>query len=119
MVLQFINEQMQDLNVPYRFWEWAGDVPETYFVGEFVETGGNTEDGMIEGEFTLSGFTRGTYADLDALRDKIYLRFRNGERTIRNGKGVVVTYSHAMTVPTDLEDVKRMDVYLSTFEWSE
>lgn len=119
MVLEFIKEQMDDLNVPYRFWEWTGEPPETYFVGEFTETGGNSEDGAIEGEITLSGFTRGTYADLDALRDKIYLRFRNGERTVKNGKGVVVTYSHAMTVPSDLEGVKRMNIYLSTFEWSD
>lgn len=119
MVLEFLKEQMDDLNVPYRFWEWAGEIPQTYFVGEYTETGGNSEDGEIEGEITLSGFTRGTYADLDELRDKIYKRFRNGERIYRNGKGAVVTYSHAMTVPSDLEDVKRLEIYLSTYEWSE
>lgn len=119
MVLEFIKEQMADLNIPYHFWEWSGDVPQTYFVGEFTEASSYSEDGLIEGELTLSGFTRGTYADLDAMRDKIYTRFRNGERLYRNGKGVVVEYSHAMTVPTDLEGVKRIDIYLSTFEWSE
>lgn len=119
MVLEFVKEQMDELEVPYRFWEWAGDVPETYFVGDYTETGGDSEDGLIEGEVTLSGFTRGTYADLDALRDKIYLRFRNGERILKDGKGAVITYSHAMTVPSDLEGVRRMEIYLTTFEWSE
>ncbi len=119
MVLEFVKEQMDDLGVPYRFWEWAGDIPQTYFVGEFVEASGNSEDGLIEGEVTLSGFTRGTYADLESMRDKIYKRFRNGERLYRDGRGVVVVYSHAMTVDTDLEGVKRMDIYLTSKEWSE
>lgn len=39
MVLEFLKEQMDDLNVPYRFWEWAGEIPQTYFVGEYTETG--------------------------------------------------------------------------------
>lgn len=119
MVLEFVKEQMDDLGVPYRFWEWAGEVPQTYFVGEFTEASVTSEDGHVEGEFTLSGFTRGTYADLDGMRDKIYRRFRNGERTFRDGRGLVVEYSHATTVDTDLEGVRRIDIYLSTFEWSE
>ena len=119
MVLEFLNEQLANLEVPYQFWEWNGEIPQTYFVGEYSEIGGNSEDGMVEGEIILSGFTRATYADLNAWRDKIYKQFRNGERNFDNGKGCVICYSHAMTVPSDVENVKRMEIYLNTFEWSD
>lgn len=119
MILEFIKDQMDDLNVPYSFWEWHGDPPETYFVGEFSETSSLSEDGHLEGEFSLSGFTRGTYASLDAYRQLIYKRFRNGEKRCGAGGSCAVYYDHSMLVPTGVEGVKRMDIYLTTREWSE
>lgn len=119
MVLSFMNQQLAEIGVPYRFWEWAGEPPQTYFVGEFIETGGYSEDGRIEGEFTLSGFSRESYSALDVYRDLIYKRFRTPERAVINGRGVAVVYSHALLVPSGLDGVKRMEIYLSTNEWSE
>lgn len=118
MVLGFITEQMAELGVPYAYYEWVDDVPLTYFVGEYVETDSMSEDGEIDGEMTLSGFTRGDYADLEKYRKLILARFRNGENAVLKGGSVAVYYDHAMTVPTGLEDVKRMDITLSTKEWS-
>ena len=119
MVLEFIKEQMENLEVPYRFWEWVGNPPQTYFVGEYTGTDAMSESGEIQGEFVLSGFSRSGYADLLTYNDKIYKRFRNGERIYRNGKSAVVCYSHSLTVPSDLEGVKRLEIYLNTHEWSE
>lgn len=118
MVLKFLNDDLLALNIPYAFWEWSGDVPETYFVGEYSESASNSEDGLISGEIILSGFTRGTYSDLEQIRDQVYAHFRNGERYLESGKGAVIGYSHSQVVPSNVENVKRLEIYLWFREWS-
>lgn len=119
MILQFMNEQMKALNIPYRFWEWGENPPQTYFVGEFDETSMLSEDGGLEGDFILSGFTRGTFADLEVYRAAIFARFRNGLKAVKDGHGLAIYYDHASPVDTGLEGIKRVDIYLTTYEWSE
>ena len=44
--LQFINEQMDILAVPYEFGEWTSGVQYPYCVGEITEEPTTTEDGF-------------------------------------------------------------------------
>ena len=58
--LQFINEQMDILSVPYEFDEWTSKVQYPYCVGEITETEPTTEDGYEQSTFLLTCFNRGS-----------------------------------------------------------
>ena len=82
MVLQFINEQMDFLAIPYEFGEWTSDVKYPYVVGEITEVESDVEDGSEEYQFILTVFQRGQYADVEEIKNKIKKHFHpiNGMR---------------------------------------
>ena len=70
-VLKVINEIMQQLGIHYEYMEWTSDIVYPYFVGEYIETPIETEDGLKESTFILTGFTRGTWLELEQTKEKI------------------------------------------------
>ena len=116
-MLGFIAEQLALLEIPYEFWEWTGAVPETYWVGEYLEEETDTEDGKLRSTFILTGTTRGAFLELERVKRKVERHFRHGVTTVNTDGGIAVHYSHALVIPTDTEDIKRMEINLTTTEW--
>ena len=56
--LNYVNNLMESLNIPYEFMEWTSDIPETYWIGEYQEIEPLNEDGMEECNFILTGNTK-------------------------------------------------------------
>ena len=54
--LNFINNQMAVLSVPYEFGEWTQKIRYPYFTGEITEEPITTEDGAETSTLILTGF---------------------------------------------------------------
>ena len=120
-ILKIISDAMASLGLEYGFAEYAGDpVVYPYFVGEYTETESFTEDGLQETTFLLTGFSRGTWLELEEAKEKIenYFNQVSGHTVISDsGSGVAIFYAHSLIVPTGDAELKRIQVNLSIKEW--
>ena len=89
-------------------------------MGEYQESPAITEDGLQEADFILNGFTRGSWSDLEAEKEKIenYFNKISGKTVIaENGSAVAVFYSNSFVVPTGDAELKRIEIHLDVKEW--
>ena len=110
---------MQSLGINYEFGRWSGKPVYPYFVGEYVQTEATTEDGEQDCAFTITGFTRGTWDDLEKCRQKICAMFDPvaGYRTMDGRDAIVVYYDAATPVPTDTDELRRIQIDLTAKKW--
>ena len=119
--LQFINEQMNILAVPYEFGEWSSDVQYPYCVGEITEEPPTTEDGFEQSTFILNCFSRGSESilRLEEIKEKIKKHFHPiyGLRVKTRMCALAVFYDGAFYIPTNEADLKRLQINLIIKEW--
>lgn len=119
-VLNIIAQAMHALGITYGFGMLEGPVQYPYFVGEYTENDANTEDGLQETTFLLTGFSRDTWRTLEEAKEAIEGKFNkiSGETVItENGSAVNVSYSNALIVPTDDMELKSIQINLHVKEW--
>lgn len=116
-VLEHINEQLTAAGINYEFGEWSSDIVYPYFVGEYSESPPDSEDGRIEATFILTGFSRGSWLDLETAKSKIEQLFSYHTAILENGSGVDISYAGATIVPTGDAELKRMQINLTIQEW--
>ena len=116
-VLNHISKKLTEAGINYEFVEWKSDIVYPYSVGEYVEPEPMTEDGLHELSFTLNGFTRGSWLDLENAKETIEKLFANDTSILDNGSGVDVSYSGSLIVPTGDAELKRIQINLSIKEW--
>lgn len=57
--LSILRAAMADMHLPYALGQYrAAPLPETYFVGQWVDAEGFTEDGRTDSTMTLLGYSR-------------------------------------------------------------
>ena len=118
--LEIINEAMTEMGLNYEFMEWSKEPIYPYFVGEYQETEPTTEDGLQESTVILSGFTRGTWLDLETAKATIenYFNKISGKIVTDNkGNAVAIFYANSTPVQTGDAELKRIDIYLTVKEW--
>ena len=104
--LKYINDILSTLT-NYEFGQWTSTpIPNPYFVGEYNEVGSDTEDGRFETTFILTGTTRGSWLELESVKEKI-------EKVLDlpfclNGNGIAVFYVNSFIVPVDNAELKRI-----------
>lgn len=123
-VLNIIDNAMKSLGLEYGFGEYAGnsngEIIYPYWVGEYTETEPYTEDGLQEMTFMLTGFSRGSWLDLENDKEKIesYFNRVSGRVGITgSGSAVAVFYAGALSVPTGDAELKSEQINLSIKEW--
>lgn len=116
-VLEIIATGMQALNINYEFEEWTSDIAYPYFIGEYEETGGASEDGLSESVFMLTGTTRGSWLDLEGIKAQIESYFKDYRTIASNGNGIVIDYAGSFPVQTGEEALKRVQINLNIKEW--
>lgn len=119
-VLKLISDAMQSLGIAYGFMEYNGNpLVYPYFVGEYSEEEPYSEDGLQSTTFMLTGFSRGSWLDLENTKEKIIKYFGTGGKTaiLDNGSGVAVFYNNTLVVPTEDADLKRIQINLYVKEW--
>ncbi len=119
-LLNFINAELEKVNVPYEFGEWTSNITDLYFVGEYSEFEPSSESGQEDKTFILNGFTRRSALALEEMKEKIKTVFPpiEGKTAILDdGSGVAVFYSNSFPVPTGEEGLYRLQVNLSIKYW--
>lgn len=121
-VLQIIRKAMNSLNLEYGFVEYKGNaegkIVYPYFAGEYLETESNTEDGLQESTFILTGFSRDSWEALEEAKEKIVKHFRKGRVGITSsGSSVAIFYAHSRIIPTGDAELKSIQINLSIKEW--
>lgn len=120
MILNVIASAMSEMGLNYAFMEWKDDPAFPFFVGEYQESPAVTEDGLQETTFILTGFSRGTWQELEQAKEKIekYFNKVSGKAVItEQGSAVAVFYSHSLVVPTEDAELKRLEINLDVKEW--
>lgn len=120
--LKIISDAMRSLGLNYDFPEWNGSPVYPYFTGEYSEIPSQSENGMQETSFLLTGFARGkdAWLDLEDAKEKISDYFgRIGGQTLitDGGSAVVVLYENALVIPTGNAELKRIEINLTIKEW--
>jgi len=117
--LTFINEQMDNIAVPYEFNEWTSDVVYPYFVGEITEEPTITEDGAEESTFILTGFHRGKLIDLLRVKEKIKKHFHpiHGLRGETDSGAIAVFFDGFFPVPSGEAELQKIQINLKIKEW--
>lgn len=116
--LAYIDSLMQENGIPYSFMEWMEEVPDTYFVGSYLENPSLTleENGHQKTTFILRGWTNGSWMNLETYKEKIE---KNLMKTaiLDDGTGVAIFYDSAIPVPTYSEGWKSIKINLNIQEW--
>jgi hypothetical protein len=119
MVLQFINEQMEALGIPYEFGGWTSDVIYPYGVGEYSENEPVTEDGASEVHFILTFFHRGNRITLEEIKEKIKKHFHpvHGLRVQTDSGAIAAFYGGAFFIPTGEAELQKLQINLKIKTW--
>ena len=123
--LEIVSDAMESLNIEYGFGVYsgnaAGQIVYPYFVGEYTESTPLNEDGMQEATVMLTGFHRGTWADLETAKAKIenYFNKVSGKTAMADdGSAVIIFYDSALVIPKEDAQLKSIQINLSVQEWS-
>lgn len=119
MALNFIDEQMSILAVPYEFGEWTQDIQYPYFVGEITEDESMTEDGAETSTIILTGFHRGKRIVLEEIKEKIKKHFHSvcGLCASIDSGAIAVFYGGAFFIPTGEAELKKIQINLKIKQW--
>ena len=118
--LKVIKDAMADLGIVYSFMEYKGN-EYPYFVGEYTESPQPNEDGLQETTFILSGFSRGTWLELEEAKEKIkdhYNKVCGRVAIADNGSAVAIFYASSLIIPTGDAELKKIQINLEVKEWS-
>lgn len=117
--LGIITNELNNIDVPYEFMRYTSTVKDRCWVGEFMETPTDTEDGYEEGTLILTGTTKGSWLSLMQDREKIKDHFPTigGFRQITDRGVVVIFYENASPIPTGDADLKRIQINLQIKAW--
>lgn len=120
--LAFLNDALVSAGVNYEFMEYTSDVTKTneYWVGSYSEVPPAFEDGEQETQFILTGFSKGSWLNLEQTKAKIEELFpKNGGKTaiLSNRNGIAVFFGNSFPVPTGIDELKRLQVNLTVKEW--
>lgn len=115
--LKFINDTLENAGINYDFAERKRGIIYPYWVGEYADLGAENEDGMSEYSFTLNGWTRGEWLDLENERETVESFFSDCTTILENGSGIDISYAGAQIIPTGDAELKRMQINLNIKEW--
>lgn len=118
-ILAVINDQLEGLGLNYEFGKMTQSPPQyPYWVGDYTEPEGMTEDGKEEPTVILTGFSRGKFIELEIQKATIKEHFRHGVSVItESGSAVVVFYGGSFNIPLEDDDLKKCQVNLSIKSW--
>ena len=117
--LQTISTAMEALGLPFAFMTYTKPpLPPLYFVGEYTEIAGTTEDGRQEATFHLTGYTKGTWLELEQAKERIRKYFYNSYTAVtEGGTGLAISYANALTLSTNDAEIKRIQINLNVQDW--
>lgn len=116
-ILKYIDTLLTNQGINYVFMRWEGEIKYPYFVGEYNEINTTEENRFHEYSFTITGFTRSTWQDLEEVKNKIERLFESHTTILENGSGVIISYNGAFPIPIDEGELKKIQINLTIQEW--
>jgi len=120
--LSIVSNAMKALGIEYGFGSYGKKpIVYPYFVGEYTESAPLNEDGLQTATIMLTGFHRGTWAELEAAKAKIedYFDKVSGKTVMADdGSAVAIFYENTLIVPKEDAELKSIQINLSVQEWS-
>ena len=125
--LKIIAKDMESLGINYSFIEEdieedeEGNPIYPYWTGEYQEIEPMYETGQQDSVFILTGFTRGTFSELEKIKESIkkyYNKVSGREVITEDGSAVAIFYSTGFSIPTGDAELKKMQINLDVKEWS-
>lgn len=119
--LSILRAAMADMHLPYALGQYrAAPLPETYFVGQWVDAESFTEDGRADSTMTLLGYSRAGLDALLAASKAIQARFpAYGWTCITDsGSGLAISFAGASFLPDIDGAARRISINLNIKEWS-
>lgn len=110
---------MEKLGLNYEFGTMSKSPPKyPYWVGEYSEPEGLTEDGKETPTVILTGFSRGKHIVLENQKSIIKDHFRHGVSVItETGAAVVIFYGGSVSIPLEDDELKKCQVNLLIKTW--
>lgn len=114
--LGYMDKQLSSI-INYELGMWSGPLKFPFWIGEYQETNYLYEQEYHEYSFTMMGTTKGTWAQLEADRDKIVNLLSNHGGLVKQGHSIAIFYDGAMMIPSQDETIKRMQINFTIKEW--
>lgn len=118
-ILEYMNLKLKEL-LPYQYYEWSTKVVYPYWIGEYSEIPSNAEDGFGEDTMMITGTTKGSVIDLENGKEilrKAFSTIKGYHAVLDSGTHILVFYDTATSIPTDRNDIKRLQVNLQIKSW--
>lgn len=117
--MSFLNYIATNLSniVNYELGLWTQKLLFPYWVGEYQEVNYSHEQGYHEYSFVLTGTTKGTWKQLEEDREKIRNLFTHHATLIEEGHSIAIFYINSLMIPSEDEQIKRMQINLTIKEW--
>lgn len=114
-LLTVFKSALDGLGITSAYNRYSGD-KYPYLTYEYIVTNVSREDGSTDGELLCECWTRGTYAELDAIDDKLEAHFKKLFVKVDNG---VIYFDYATSTPEDDEDgeLKKLQITITTKYW--
>ena len=116
-ILKYINTLIKGQGINYAFMSWEDEIQYPYFIGEYNEINVIEENRFHEYSFTITGFTKSTWSELEEARSKIERLFESHTTVLENGSGVIISYNGAFPIPIDEGELKKIQINLTIQEW--
>lgn len=118
-MLEVLNKEFESLGLNYEFQRMTKTpIVYPYWVGDYTEPESISEDGMEEPTFLLTGFTRGSFEQLEKEKNIIKDYFKHGISVItEQGEAVVIFYAGCLPIPLEDEELKKIQINLSIKIW--
>lgn len=118
-ILEYMNLKLKEL-LPYQYYEWSTKVVYPYWIGEYSEIPSNAEDGFGEDTMMITGTTKGSVIDLENGKEilrKAFSTIKGYHAVLDSGTHILVFYDTVTSIPTDGNDIKRLQVNLQIKSW--
>lgn len=115
-ILAYLNRAFSDIGINYSFMRKNGKVSYPYFVGDYVESPEATESGEMRVTFNLNGWTKGSWMELEIIKQKLANKFRHFTGML-DGYGVLIMYSNSTPIPVEDSELKRMQIVFEVHIW--
>lgn len=114
-LLTAFKRALNNLGVESAYRRYSGD-KYPYLTYEYIVTNVSREDGSTDGELFCEAWTRGTYAELDAIDEKLENHFK--KLFVKVDKGIIY-FDYATSTPDDDEDgeLKKLQISITTKIW--
>ena len=97
-ILAYLNSVFSGLGIDYSFLRKNGKITYPYFGGEYAEQPEANESGQMNVTFILNGWTKGSWLDLEKVKEQIADSLRSVVTTV-DGYGVGIFYGNATPIP--------------------